>query len=302
MCIRYKECQEDFMPVVFDECCGTSKKPNRVCEGYEIDLVEEAPECLEHIERRRRCTEEDWEELRSRLPESCPPTSRVCCIPLAIIHNYRYGEPLTEEMIENRVRPVLHSTDRLERMIHCLEERLPKTHERLTHIGRVNWKHDEEYIHHEFWREFVGGPENPRGFEVEFDRRVHPKSLNNRTFQAMIVREPEEQHEGRRIEIAPAHVLRSDDGKRCTLHMDPEYAHHRLRDRDFDVFITLRCDKVVDEEGMLVDGDLRAALIRDEDRDYIVRFPTGNGSPGGVFESWIRVRREHGRRHEERSR
>ena len=33
------------------------------------------------------------------------PTGRVCCIPLAVIRDYVYCEPLTEAMIDNSIRP-----------------------------------------------------------------------------------------------------------------------------------------------------------------------------------------------------
>jgi hypothetical protein len=64
-----------------------------------------------------------------------------------------------------------------------------------------------------------------------------------------------------------------------------------LHEHSFDVIITLRCDKVIDERGIPVDGNLLAALREDDDRDYMLRFPTGDGVAGGAFESWIRVRR-----------
>lgn len=280
------------MPVIFADCCGSSNQPNRVCECATIELLAEPPECLQEIEEhRRRRGEGNCHELWERLPEKCPPGGRVCCIPLAIIRDYVYCEPLTEAMIDNAIRPVLSSVPRLEEMIHCIMDHLPK-HARLTHITRYHWDHDREYHHREFLHEFVGTHESPRGFKIEFDHRVHSKGLNNRTFQAMIVREPREGHEGRHLEIAPARVTRSEDGQHCTLHINPEYAQRYLHEHNFDVFITLRCDKVIDEFGLPVDGDLLAMLHEDEDREYVLRHPTGNGIPGGLFESWIRVRRE----------
>ena len=134
--------------------------------------------------------------------------------------------------------------------------------------------------------------DSPRGFEIEFDGRVQSKGLNNRTFQALIVREPGEPHEARHLELAPARVVRSDDGHRCTLHIDHEFARHHLHDHSFDLYISLRCDKVIDERGLAVDGDLLATRLEDEEREYVIKYPTGNGIPGGLFESWIRVRRE----------
>jgi len=295
VCIRYSECQEDFMPVVFADCCGTSNQPNRVCECAAIDLVLEPPACLEQIEARRRGgREENCHELWEHIPEKCPPTGKTCCIPLAVIRDYVYCEPLLEARIDNSIRPLLPSATRLEELIHCVMEHLPKPkpEPRLTHITRIYWDHDREYHPGEFLYEFVGTHESPRGFEIEFDGRIHGKSLNTRTFQAMIVRDVPESHDPRHVEIAPARVTRSEDGRRCALHIDPEYARHHLHEHNFDVFITLRCDKVIDELGVPVDGNLLATLHHEEEHDHVLHFPTGDGIPGGLFESWIRVRRE----------
>jgi hypothetical protein len=292
VCIRYNEGQEDFMPVVFADCCGTAKQPNRVCECAAIDLLTEPPACLQEMEHRKHPKHsEDCHKILEHLPEKCP-TSAVCCIPLAVIRDYVSGEPFTEAMIDNSIRRMMPSVARLEEAIRCLTEYLPKPATRLTHIARYHWDHDREYAPREFQYEFVGTHESPRGFEIEFDRRVHAAGLSNRTFQAMIVREPPERHEPRHPEIAPARVMRSEDGRRCTLHIDPEYARRHLDNHDFDVIITLHCDKVIDEHGMPVDGNLLGGLRGDEEQEYTLRHPTGDGIPGGLFESWIRVRRE----------
>jgi hypothetical protein len=292
VCIRFSECQEDFMPVVFDDCCGATKKPNRVCECATVELLLEPPECLKDIQERCGCRQENCHKMWEHFPESCPPMNEACCIPLAVIRDYTYCEPLHERMIDNSIRPVLRSTEHLDRLIHCLIDKLPHLERRLTHISRYNWDHDGEYGPGEFIREFVGTHESPRGLEIEFDGRVQHKGLNNRTFQATIVREPRDPHEARQVEIAPARVIRSEDGQRCILHIDHEFARHHLADHSFDLYISLRCDKVVDERGMAVDGDLLAGRLEDEERDYVIKHPTGNGIPGGLFESWIRIRRE----------
>jgi len=292
VCISYGECKEDFMPVVFDECCGSSTMPNRVCECAAVEVSLQPPECLKEIQERRSCgKDEHCHELWEHIPETCPPSGNVCCIPLAVIRDHEYCGILREEMIDNSIRPLLPSAERLERMIHCLMDHIPKAPPRLTRISRFRWEHDAEYALADFFREFVGSHDSPQGFEIEFDGRVNPKGVNNRTFQALIVRETPEGHEPRNVEIAPARVSRSEDGHRCTLHIDPEYARRHLHEHSFDVIITLRCDKVIDERGIPVDGNLLAALREDDDRDYMLRFPTGDGVAGGAFESWIRVRR-----------
>src|SRR5216683_2313922 len=281
VCIRYKECQEEFMQVPFDECCGTAKKPNRVCEGFEIEVVEEPPDCLERVRKHRHCREDDCHKLYETIPESCPPVGQSCCVPLAVIHLGCDDDQLGEEMIDNSIRPIVPSARLLEQLILCIQGKLPKTGRMLTHIKYFNWEHDGDYRPHDFLRAFVGTRESPQGFELEFDRRVHGRGLNTRTFQAMIVREPTEQHEHRRVEFAPSRVTRSEDGLRCTLHIDPEYARRHCHEHEFDLYITLKCDKVVDEHGQPVDGSLHARLLRDEDRDYLVTAPTGDGIPGG---------------------
>jgi len=293
VCIRYNECQEDFMPVVFADCCGTAKQPNRVCECAAIDLLTEPPECLREIEKRKHLKHhEECHQLWEHFPEKCPPVGCGCCIPLAVIRDYVYGDPFTEAMINNSIRPVMPSLPLLEELIHCMMEHLPKPEHRLTHIARFHWDHDREYEPREFLQEFVGSEESPKGFAIEFDGRVNANGLTNRTFQAMIVREPLESHEPRHVEIAPARVVHSDNGRRCTLHIDHEYARRHLHDSNFDVFLTLRCDKVIDDHGVPVDGNVLAALREGDENDYMLRHPTGDGVPGGLFESWIRVRRE----------
>jgi hypothetical protein len=291
ICIRYKECPDEYVTTPFDECCAPSKKPNRICEGFEVEVVTEPPDCLERAHERRHCDEDDCERLYHSLPEHCPPAPKECCIPLAVISIHRPGKPLTGEMIDNRIRPVVPSSRLLEELIHCILHKLPKAHPHYTHITRINWRHDHEYATQECMRQHVGSHEAPMGFEVEFSARVHPKGLNTRTFQAMVVREPAEPREMRHVEYAPARVMRSEDGLRCILQIDPEYARRHLQDHDFDLFITLKCDKVVDDRGLPVDGVLRARMVGEEDRDYHVAPPTGRGSGGGTFESWIRVRR-----------
>jgi hypothetical protein len=292
VCIKFNECQQEYMPVLYDECCGTTKQPNRVCESFTITLEEEPPKCLEHEQRHRHCGENDCDELYHTIPENCPAPGTGACIPLAIIRAWHHCEPVTEKVIDNRIRPIVPTGRLLQQLIHCALEKLPKTGRALTHIRYFNWDHDGDYRPHDFFRLFVGAHEARMGFEIEFDRRVHPAGLTSRTFQAVIVRDIGEH---RSVHIAPARVHRSDDGYRCSLQIDPDFAREHCHEQNFDLFITLKCDKVVDEHGLAVDGNLFARLIRDEGHDYVVQAPTGDGTPGGLFESWIRVRRGEAR-------
>src|SRR5215472_16470968 len=162
------------MPVVFADCCGTSNQPNRVCECAVIDLLTEPPACLRDIEQHKRSRRhENCHELWEQIPEKCPPIAKACCVPLAVIRDYEYYEPLTEAMIDNSIRLVMPSACRLEELIRCVMEHLPQPGHRLTHISRFHWEHDREYGLREFFYDFVGTHQSPRGFEIEFDGRVN---------------------------------------------------------------------------------------------------------------------------------
>jgi hypothetical protein len=80
----------------------------------------------------------------------------------------------------------------------------------------------------------------------------------------------------------------SADRKTAYLDIDPDYARQRLDETNFDLYLLLRCNLIVDDQGDPVDGDLMARL--DSSGQYIEAFPTGDGIAGGTFESWIRVR------------
>ncbi len=165
------------MPVVFDDCCGSTNKPNRVLRVRRHPASGGAAgRCMAAIEERCRCKEAcNCHEMWKQIPGDCTSSGQVCCIPLAVIRDYTYCEALTEVMIDNSIRPVMPSAPRLEDLIHCLMDQLPKSGPRLTHIARFGWEHDREYAHGEFIRDFVGSPEAPHGFEIEFDRGFIPR-------------------------------------------------------------------------------------------------------------------------------
>ena len=99
--------------------------------------------------------------------------------------------------------------------------------------------------------------------------------------------QPADAAEPKTMETAPAKVSLTGDGLTGWLRIDPAYAQNRLNGKNFDVFIRLRCDVIVDKRGHPVDGNLLARLNEDT---YAVDAPTGDGIPGGLFESWIQVR------------
>ncbi len=135
-------------------------------------------------------------------------------------------------------------------------------------------------------RQFIGDGSSPRGFEVTFGAPVRWEGITPRTFQAIAVRY-EDRHSGGQMEVVPTRVRVSDDRMKAFLEIDRRYAEHRLDRTRFDLYLLLRCNQIVDENGLPIDGELLARI--DSDGNYVVAPPTGDGAPGGLFESWIRV-------------
>lgn len=293
ICLRYAECEKGLMPAPFDECsCGgkNGKKPTRICQGYEIEVLTEDPGIFQEVkERRERCGAGDCRGLYHEMLEACPEFG-MDCVPLAIIEGFVAGEPVTEKprMIDNWThRQLLPSTSLLDRLMHCILEKLPTRD--LTRIETIGWTHRGEYGCHDFMRQFIGDENNSRGFEITFSGKINTDGLSRRTFQAIALRYPDKGGAGR-YEVPPSKVrwADEDDGRtHIYLDIDPKYAYQYLHRTRFDLFIVLRCNLIIDHCGYPVDGDLLAHFT--DDGKYQEKLPTGNGTPGGLFESWIRV-------------
>lgn len=279
LCIRYAECETEFAPAPFDDCsCTTSsQKPNRVCEGYRLELSEQKPECWDHA-KHDRCEAEDCCEYYRDAREECPDTNCCACIPLAVICDFVPGEAVKPEQIDNwRARRQLVSTETLDQVVQCILTKLPT--EELTRIEYTNWEHNRRLTCRDFMEEYVGTPEHPRGFRIEFSQVVHSGTIDTRSMQALVVFHPDSDSEPRHIQIAPAKVEREpDETNWARLHIDAAYARRHLDGKDFDLFLTLKCDVIRDHHGHSVDGN------------FLGHMPTGDNIQGGLFESWLRVR------------
>jgi hypothetical protein len=280
LCIRYTECETEFSPAPFDDCsCTTSsQKPNRICEGYKLELFDTKPDFWDKSAH-EPCDLDDCADYYRRARRHCHDSANVPCLPLAIIHNVVPGEPVTTDQIDNwSARRQLATTETLDQVIRCILTKLPT--EELTRIEDTNWEHGRRLLCREFMEEYVGSHERPRGFRLQFSHRVHSGAIDTRTFQALVVFRPENMSDPRHMEVAPAQVERDDNETDwCRLRIDPGYARRHLDGRNFDLFLTLKCDAIVDAHGHAVDGNFIGR-----------RLPTGDNIQGGTFESWIRVR------------
>lgn len=132
ICLRYRECCTENVPVLFDECgCDDTKcAPNRILESYDIGLLID-PDTTE--KKDADCKEIPWRHL-----EGCPHCEKANCVVLATIENYRLNDrmldmPFQESDLADRIaridnrngRRLLPSTQTLYEMIECVLKQPP---------------------------------------------------------------------------------------------------------------------------------------------------------------------------------
>ncbi|MEV6304233.1 hypothetical protein AB0M02_32840 [Actinoplanes sp. NPDC051861] len=138
---------------------------------------------------------------------------------------------------------------------------------RLTHIAKVNWPHGGEITLSDLDR--VLG----RTLEITFDRRLR-RGINGHTFVVQY-RNLQDDLEFLRYRVPPQ--LTGDRRHARFVINDAAFDDYRNL-RNNEVLVTLKCDFVLDCHDVAVDGNHIGG-----------RRPSGNGVPGGTFESWFRV-------------
>lgn len=287
--LRYAEREEEPTPAPFSEGIGGGnvKKPNRICESYEIEVAIDKPDCFERIKPEMDAGDKDYPGIYEGLLERSTDPSNIECIPLALIRGFIPGRALGPESIDNDTcRRWLLSTTSLHQLVPNILERMAGR--KLTRIAEIGWTHCKRYSGHEFRESFIGEEGSSPGFEITFDGPVRSDGINE-SFQAIAVHYLKGSGGGGQAEVVPAKVRLSDDQTKAHLHIDGEYAENWLNRPQFDLYLLLRCNLVLDLRGLPVDGELLAKL--DSDGEYVpAAFPTGDGLPGGLFETWIHVR------------
>jgi hypothetical protein len=274
LALRYVEDEIERVPALYHEgaCDPSRTEANRVRERAEVVAVkldEVEGDCWRtrggdpDAQCRDDCADDLYGVGGSCLDPVCPCKEYV---PLALI-NFDPEEP--DEPVEIDLSGRRY---------------LPTPPELLTHIVHTNWTHGGEVTLAQL-NEEMGGR-----LEVSFDRKPQPPEgeatgVNPFTF---LVQYGGVQQD---LEFLPA----ADDGRphleddcRAVYRIDPDYINaDRPADRkQYDrhsivgsvVYVTIKCDFILDCHSNPVDGDFLRGLL-----------PTGDGVPGGVFESWFRV-------------
>jgi hypothetical protein len=289
LCLHYHEEMIEEIPVLFNEaaCATSGNEWGRYQEGYQLrwkwvrarelpdygwttsaprhhpaEKQKQEQQQQHHRQPTRPCPPDDCDEApgegRCCLEPQCPAEH---CLPLAVLWPGKDDcEPATIDM---GGRPSLEPH-----------------HVQLTHIAHINWPHGGELTPAQI--DQMGGR-----LEVVFDRRLTmepdsglhgPRGVNASTFWVQY-------GHGARYEdldfvpyVDRPHL--EPDRRTAVFTIKDDGSSHTRYDYLLGhvVFIKLKCDFILDCHGNAVDGNHLGG-----------RLPTGDGTRGGMFESWFRV-------------
>ena len=127
ICIRYRECETELVPVLYDECgCADDKcAPNRILESYEIDVLVDPPIPPDPPPFPAFCG-----DLWKKSLDGCPRCDLPDCVVLATIEHWRVGDKIVDGppppaagsvVIDNLMgRVFLPSTQLMTEVINCI--------------------------------------------------------------------------------------------------------------------------------------------------------------------------------------
>jgi hypothetical protein len=270
LCLFYAEDPIEFTPAILSDgaCESADEEANRVREGAVLRLVrlDEVDEsCWQHGSHhgayREDCDDQLPGPAGSCLEPQCPCGKGI---PLALLS---FDSDRNDDPIQ------IDSTGRRHLPVHA---------DFLTHIVGINWHHGGQMTLAHL-RDHLKGR-----LEIRFDRKIRPATENRGvgvsefTFQVQFGGVQED------IRFLPFHYKEPPtlvDDHVAVFQIDPRYLDSESRDdlKDKIVYITLKCDFVVDCRGMPVDGSHLGGAL-----------PTRSGRMGGVFESWFYVAENDG--------
>jgi hypothetical protein len=263
LCICFGEQQIELVPSIYDEtdAGANTEEANRIRETptfrlLRLDQVSEL--CWKGGAHSGRCRDDCEDQIPgpagTLLDPDCPCGSSV---PLALL-SYRLD--VNDDAIE------IHQGGR---------RRLPINADLLTHIVETNWAHAGMMTLHHL-REKLDGR-----LEIRFDRKIRPATENlgaGVSEYTFLVQFGGVQEDIRYLPYDPDRPPELKDDCVAVFHIDPRYLEHNRRDdlKDKVIYVTLKCDFIMDCRGVPVDG----AFLRGE-------LPTHGGRMGGTFESWF---------------
>jgi hypothetical protein len=280
--LRLHEEEIEFTPALYNEGVSDPAQANRIREMAVLEV--RRPEELDancwgtlngdiNLRCRDDCDQEVPAPAGSCLEPDCPCKGGV---PLALI-TYDPQNPDAGFEIDTQGRRTLA---------------VPRDY--FTHIVGINWPHGGE-VSLSHLRHHMKGR-----LEIRFDRKIlpspsgmmpnptvpQPTGVSAYTFLA--------EYGGVQRDIRPLPFLREkppglDEDCLAVFTINPEYLEAGSEDNVGDniIYVTLKCDFILDCHNNPVDGAHRGA-----------RLPSGDGRGGRHFESWFKVSRNHHEHHE----
>ena len=276
LCIKYAEEDVEKVPVMDQEsaCDPNRQEANRIREKVILESCD-----LNEVEH--ACWPKTGGSMTACCRDDCdkelPGPAGIClepecpcgeCVPLALIKPELATGPKS-------ATPYVITKNGIDL---SGRRHLPVPHDFLTHIAGINWPHGGEVSLSCLHDQMEGQ------LKIKFDRKLLPAEggatgINAYTF---IVRYGGVHHH---LEFLPAEQNPELIEEECTavFPIDKDYLPQPLGRGKYSlventVYVTLLCDFVLDCHNNPVDGNhLRG------------RLPSGDGMPGGTFESWFRI-------------
>lgn len=326
--IRYRECYTEPVPSLYSECgCDDKCEPNRIKETFEIKVLEESElkDAKSDIDKLISPLNESepCKNIYKKVVEECPECSdhsKEHWVILAAIKNYIPGDRVINDLrkaearyrvIDNyTVRKLVPSTDVLYQMIRCLINKegtpKPETEEKLTHIKKISWEHNESIRVGNFIDRLKNG-----GIYIKFSDEV--SGVDDKTF-VMTIRTPIDHMIGN-INVAAANVsqqsyrlyhdeyipgsITPDNDNKFIFKIDNQdtdnfsgYIYKILKYTNKPVLIRVlvKCDFILGENNKKpVAGNHYVTNNLNPDRKSGLKIQDRYFIPGGVFESWFTI-------------
>lgn len=290
ICLEFYDCKTEPVhtpPVACDQ--KEKGEFNRIRDSFVIrvkrpDEVCIPPTCLEYCPLSDDKLSSIHDYLCGVLKEGCPECPEKSCLILAEITITPAEDPSQTPSIAidpcSKRRLVLGNA-MLYDLIRCFHGDLP-------HVTTINWQSNGTTIS---WDDFANGIYK-EGVKVGFDRKMDGTTINANTFQLMVKMEDSDTG-NYRYDRVPGDVSYQYDGSTKSSVatfaiiskwlVDVFFGYSRIREKGGEFLVVLKGDFIMsvgDEcvPAKALDGDFIGATL-----------PSGNGTPGGDFESWFTI-------------
>jgi hypothetical protein len=262
---------------------------NRIRDSFAItvkkpDEVSISPICPEYCPLSDDKLSSIHDYLCRVLKEGCPEGPEKSCVILAEVTKTPAEDSSQAALItidSCSKRRLVYGNAMLYDLISCFHGDLP-------HITTMNWQSNGATIS---WDDFANGIYKD-GIKVGFDRKMDGTTINANTFQLM-VRMEDSDTGNYRYDRVPGDVsyqyAESTKSSVATFEItskwlvDVFFGYSRIREKGGEFLVVLKGDFIMsvgDEcvPAKALDGDFIGATL-----------PSGNGTPGGDFESWFTI-------------